>query len=599
MIIKSEHQMKRRAFFLFIIFIVGFGILIYNLTRIVVYEGKNYKLAVYQNLDNKGNGITLNYKRGQILDRNGIVLADSKTTYLFFWDPELLIEEGETTKKETVEYIHTHFGVSYDNLYSVLENNPHSNYQVIGDEFMYSEISEVKSAIDAYQIIGLYYREGYERIYPNPTVAPDVVGFVNHDMTGLYGIEQYYDVYLKGEEGRLFETIEEENRLEKNEIAAIDGSDVMLTIDYTIQKYINEAIEHYLEEDVAERIQVIVMDPDSGEILGMVDYPSFSLEDPYDVSHIMSDEVFNSLTGQEQSDVYSAIWKNQILSDGYEPGSTFKPFVFAAAIEENQVSFEDTYTCYGSEQVADRRITCWKESGHGEQTIFEALQNSCNIAFLKIGEKLGAELFYKYQHMFGFGALTGIDLGGEVSARSLLHELDNLGPVQLATSSFGQTFGITPIQLITGFSSLINGGYLYEPHVMKKVYNENQVLLTGEPHVTRQVISEEVSRLTTDALAGVVNEGTGSRAKIAGYEIGGKTGTAEKLPRGSEDYIVSFIGFAPIEDPEVITLVVVDEPRGDEINSRFAAQIFVDVMEDVMPYLHIFKNEETEPIDGE
>lgn len=594
LIIKSEQQMKRRAFFLFIIFILGFGVLVFNLTKIVVFEGKNYKLAVFQNLDNKGNGISLNYKRGQITDRNGIVLADSTTTYLFFWDPEILIEEGEVTKKETLDYIHNHFNISYDELYETLKSKPNSNYEIIGKEFSYSEIKEVKAAVDGYQIIGLHYREGYERVYPTPTIAPDIVGFVDFEMNGLYGIEQYYDSYLKGEKGRLYETIEDENRLEKNEIEAVDGSNVMLTIDYTVQRYINEAIEHYLEDDVAERIQVIVMDPDNGEILGMTDYPSFSVADPYDVSNIISEEAFTALSIEEQSDVYSALWKNQILSNGYEPGSTFKPFVYAAALEENRSKLTDTYTCYGATQVADRRITCWKEAGHGEQTMMEGLQNSCNIAFLEIGAKLESDLFYKYQHMFGFGTLTGIDLGGEVSVRSLIHKQENLGPVQLATSSFGQTFGITPIQLITGFSSIINGGYLYEPHVMKKVYTDEQVVITGEPHITRQVISEEVSRLTTDALAGVVNEGTGGRAKIAGYEIGGKTGTAEKLPRGSDDYIVSFIGFAPIEDPEVITLVVVDEPRGEDINSRFAATIFVDVMEDVMPYLHIFKNEENE-----
>ncbi len=254
------------------------------------------------------------------------------------------------------------------------------------------------------------------------------------------------------------------------------------------------------------------------------------------------------------------------------------------------VSVDDTYECYGSKRVANHRIHCWKPGGHGEQTMFEGLENSCNVVFMDLGDAIGRELFHQYQHMFGFGSVTGLDLSGEISSRNNVFTVDELNITELATSSFGQGFTVTPIQLITGFSSLVNGGYLYEPHLMKKVYNDNQILESNNTMLIRQVISEEVSAITREALGGVVNEGTGKKASIAGYEIGGKTGTAEKWPRDDLHYIVSFIGFAPIENPEIVTLVVVDEPMGPKIDSRYAAGLFVDVMEDVMPYLHIFKS---------
>lgn len=592
MIIKSEKAMKRKGQFLFIVFICSLIVLIGQLTYIVLIEGKNYDLAVLQNAARREGSVTLNDKRGLIVDRNGIVLADSTSTYDLIFDAKLLSSQKEEVQKETKDFLNDKLGINPKDLDDIIVEKPNSHYVIIGEGYTYTQIKEVKDAIDNYQLIGVFYREDYERVYPYPELASDVIGFLNSDFKGAQGIELSYDAFLKGEVGRIYGTIDEDNMMEVQEIEAVNGANVMLTLDYTIQKYLKDSIENYLAEEQASKIHIIVMNPNNGEILGMANWPDYNLENPYDVISHVTDEEYVDMTDLQKVELLNHLWNNEIVLDAYEPGSTFKPFVFAAALEENIISLDDTFTCYGSKQVADRRIKCWKPEGHGVQTIEEGLQNSCNVVFMEVGEAIGRDLFHKYQSTFGFGAQTGIDLSSESSARANVFSVDQLNITELATSSFGQGFLVTPIQLISGFSSLINGGYLYQPHFMKKIYTEDQIVETNDKTLMRQVVSEEVAAITREALGGVVNEGTGGKASIAGYEIGGKTGTAEKWPRDNTHYIVSFIGFAPIENPQVVTLVVVDEPVGFPVNSRFAAKIFVDVMEDVMPYLHIFKNEE-------
>jgi len=593
MMIKSEKVMKRKGLFLFIVFIFSFVLIIGQLTYIVFVEGKNYDLVVLQNAANRNASITLNAERGMILDRNGIALAESVATYTLVFDPKLLLELNDDVRDETIahtkQFLFEHMGFNTMDLDKILKEEYNFHYHVLGKGYTYSEIKDVKDAIDTFQLIGVYYEEKFERAYPYPELASDIIGFLNADEKGDYGIEATYNEYLKGDIGRIYGAIDEDKKSELKEVEAVDGADVMLTLDYTVQRYINESIDNFLAEEQAKKIHIIIMNPNNGEIYGMANWPDFSLDNPYDVVSYVSDEEYAEMDDQDKSDVLFQLWSNENVLDAYEPGSTFKPFVFAAALEENMVDPEATYTCYGSKKVANYNIGCWKAGGHGEQTIFEGLRNSCNVVFMDIGEAIGRDIFYRYQHMFGFGAVTGIDLSGEVSARNLVYTKDQLNVTELATSAFGQGFRVTPIQLITGFSALINGGYLYEPHLMKKIYTDDQVIMANNTNLVRQVISEDVSKITREALGGVVNEGTGKKASIAGYEIGGKTGTAEKAARDDEHYVVSFIGFAPIEDPQIVTLVVVDEPVGEDINSKYAASIFVDVMEDVMPYLHIFK----------
>lgn len=591
MIIKSEKAMKRKGLFLFIVFILSLVVLIGQLSYIVMVEGKNYDLAVLQNASKREGSVTLNDKRGEILDRNGIVLAKSISTYDLIFDAKLLVDQSEETRTETKDFLYEKLGIKNTYLDEILTEKANSHYVIIGKGYSYNEIKDVKEAIDNYRLIGVFYREDYERIYPYPELASDIIGFLDSDFQGIYGIEATYNDELKGDIGRIYGTIDEDHIVDVNEIEATDGANVQLSIDYTIQKYINEAIDNYFIEDSAQKIHVIVMNPNNGEIYGMANWPDYSLENPYDVISFVSDEEYTTMTQQEKSDVLTGLWRNEIISDTYEPGSTFKPMTFSMALEENKVSINDTFFCDGGLQVADRYIRCWKPEGHGQQTMVEALENSCNVAFMKIGEAIGRDEFYHYQSMFGFGYKTGIDLLGEHSSANTVFSAERLNVTELATSSFGQGIYVTPIQLISAFSAVINGGYLYEPHFMKKIYTDKQIIDSKDQVLVRQVISEEVSSITRLALGGVVNEGTGAKAAIAGYEIGGKTGTAETKERIDGQYIVSFIGFAPIEKPEVVTLVIVDRPEAAVVNSRFAAKIFVDVMEDVMPYLHIFKAE--------
>lgn len=585
---KRDVEMKRKGFFLFIVFVFGFVLVIGQLTYTVLVEGKYYNLAVLQNAARREESVTLNDKRGLIYDRNGIVLADSASTFDLIFDAKLLSTLDVETQDEAVNFLHDTLQFSVDELKTILEEQKNSNYVVLGKSYTYTQFQAVKEAIDQYKVKGLFYREGYTRTYPYPTLASDVIGFVDADMNGKEGLESVYNDYLKGNVGRIYGAVDEDKKLEVQEIQAQDGANVMLTLDYSVQKFIDESIAHFYETELAKRVHVIVMNPNNGEILGMANYPDYSLDDPYNV------EPFKALAqfeGMSDVDILNRLWGNENVTDSYEPGSTFKPFVVAAALEENKISEQETFNCTGGLKVGNRWIECWEPRGHGEQTVEEALANSCNVALMEIGAKLERDYFYNYQHMFGFGAQTGIDLQGETSVRVNVYEHDELNVVELATSSFGQGFNVTPIQLITGFSSLINGGYLYQPHLMKKIYTDDQVVKTADSELYRQVISEDVSHTIRLMLGNVVNEGTGKKASIAGYEIGGKTGTAETNLRDDENYIVSFIGFAPIENPQVITLVVVDEPVGVKVNSRYAAKIFVDVMEDVMPYLHIFKQE--------
>lgn len=585
---KRDAEMKRKGFLLFIVFIFGFLLLIGQLTYTVLVEGKYYDLAVLQNAARREESITLNDKRGLILDRNGIVLADSASTFDLIFDAKLLSTLGAATQDATIDFLNEKLQFNKDEIRAVLDEQKNSNYVIIGKGYTYTQFQGVKEAIDQFEVKGLFYREGYTRVYPYPTLASDVIGFVDADLNGKEGIEKVYNDYLKGNIGRIYGAVDEDKKLEVQEINAVDGSNVMLTLDYSVQKFINDAIVKFYETEQATRVHVIVMNPNNGEILGMANYPDYSLAEPFDVEPYKALPQFLDMT---DVDILNRLWGNENVTDSYEPGSTFKPFVVAAASEENKVSASETYFCGGSLKVGNYNISCWEERGHGEQTIEEALANSCNVALMQIGAKIERDMFYDYQHMFGFGAQTGIDLQGETSARVNVYDREELNSVELATSSFGQGFNVTPIQLITGFSSLINGGYLYQPHLMKKVYNETQVVETSDSELYRQVISEDVSHTIRQMLGNVVNEGTGKKASIAGYEIGGKTGTAETNLRDDKNYIVSFIGFAPIENPQVITLVVVDEPVGVKVNSRYAATIFVDVMEDVMPYLHIFKAE--------
>lgn len=667
-----KKQMGGRTAFLFFIFVLAFVILIGRLGYIVWYEGNNFRQKVLsQAIEREGDSL-IAYKRGAIKDRNGIVLASTSQVFRLIFDPKLFLELKENQKKKTIDFMVEKRVRTRDEIDKILISDKEKHYLVLEEKVKIEDFYEIKEAIDQNKVKALFYEMENIREYPYPNLAPELIGFVKGDNIGQGGIEEFYNDILIGEVGRKYGILNSQSIAVDKEVSATDGYQVMLNLDYSIQKYITDAMTDYLKNHNPKSVTIIVADPRNMNILGLKSYPSFSQDSPYnipdlelpadveivekDIAAIVlqrkkellkekiekglavapSKDAKDSQTGQaentesanqqsesqpnqeapkipvmtvddikdeevitpeERSSMRKNLllqnrWKNIALTNGYEPGSIFKAVTYAAAAEEDRINPENFYYCKGGTQVANYFIRCHKHSGHGAETAEQGLSNSCNVVFMEMASKIGRDMFYNYQHKFGFGAITGIDLSGETSQRKNIYSKKELNEVQLATSSFGQGFNVTPIQMITAFSALINGGYLYEPHVVNKVFDsEGNLFEVKDKTLVRQVISEETSLRVRRALRGVVDEGTGRTAKIAGYEIGGKTATSEKQPRGNGKYTVSFMGFAPIENPEVITLVIVDEPEGAYQDSRIPALIFRNCMENIMPYLHIFKAE--------
>ncbi|RRD96161.1 hypothetical protein EII17_01275 [Clostridiales bacterium COT073_COT-073] len=675
-----KKQMNGRSAFMFFLFILAFAGLFWNLGKIIWVNGENFKQKVLSQAIQREGDAYIEFKRGEIMERNGIVLASTVQVYKLIFDAKLLNSLGAEKKEAVLELLVRQQIREKSELEKILVEKQNYNYVVLEQEMSYSAFKEIKEAIDTNRVSGLFYEAHNKRQYPYPTLAPELIGFVKGDNVGEGGIEEYYNNMLIGEVGRRYGILNSKSIAVDKEVAATDGYQVMLNIDYSIQKYITDAMTDYLKDHNPKSVTIIVADPRNMEILGLKSFPSFSLDSPYDIPDLelpadveMVEKTVEAIILQKKKDLLkakiakieeekskqaepsktakdvetekpnqasvsqpvepdnsSAIkqkdketlvkmptleeitdeevispteraslrknlllqnrWKNIALTNGYEPGSIFKAITYAMAEEENKIAPENYYYCSGGLQKASHFIRCHKVQGHGAQTAEQGLSNSCNVVFMDMGEAIGRELFYDYQHKFGFGAITGIDLAGETSQRKNIYEKKDLNETQLATSSFGQGFNVTPIQMITAFSALINGGYLYEPHVVKKVFDtEGNLFEVKDKTLIRQVISEASSLKLRQTLKGVVDEGTGRTAKIAGYEIGGKTATSEKQPRGNGKYTVSFMGFAPIENPEVITLVIVDEPEGAYQDSRIPALIFRNCMEKIMPYLHIFK----------
>ncbi len=669
-----KKQMSGRATLLFLLFILAFAGLFLRLWQIIWIDGESFRQKVLNQAIQREGDAYIEFKRGEIMDRNGIVLAGTRQVYKLIFDAKLINSLDEKKKNKALELLVQNKIRERAELEKLLQERKEYSYIVLEQEMAYTDFKAIKEAIDSYAVSGLFYEEHNKREYPYPTLAPELIGFVKGDNTGEGGIEEYYNDMLIGEVGRKYGVLNSKSIAVDREVDAVDGYQIMLNIDYSIQKYITDAMNEYLKEHNPKSVTIIVADPRNMEILGQKSYPSFSLETPYEIEDleipadvemvekniaaivlqrkkellqkkilefeaeeekkeaarkeqeakekaagiepsaeikaarekerkevearcpkledIMDAEV---ITEQERASMRKNLllqnrWKNIALTNGYEPGSIFKAITYAIGEEENKIAPDNYYYCLGGLQVANYYIRCHKVAGHGAQTSEQGLSNSCNVVFMEMGANIGRDLFYNYQHKFGFGSLTGIDLAGETSQRKNIYEKKDLNETQLATSSFGQGFNVTPIQMITAFSALINGGYLYEPHVVKKVFDtEGNLFEVKDKALIRQVISEATSAKIRNDLRGVVDEGTGRAARIAGYEIGGKTATSEKQPRGNGKYTVSFIGFAPIENPEVITLVIVDEPEGAYQDSRIPSLIFRNCMENIMPYLHIFK----------
>ena len=515
--------------------------------------------------------------RGEIIDRNGTVLATNKTVCTIsvihsqIKEPERVIKElssilglEEETVRKRVEKV------------SSMERIKTNVEKKVGDKIRNLELDGVK--VD----------EDFKRYYPFEELASKVLGFTGGDNQGIIGLEVGYENELKGQNGMILTTTDargiELDGVAEDRIEPRAGNTLQISLDYNIQMYAQQMAEKVMEEKQAEKVAILLMNPKNGEILAMVNVPEFNLNEPF----VLNTEGSENLTPEEKQDALNQMWRNGCINDTYEPGSTFKIITSSACLEEGVVKLDDRFHCPGYKMVEDRKIRCHKVGGHGSETFVQGIQNSCNPVFIEIGLRLGTDDFYKYFEQFGLMGETGVDLPGEAS--TIMHKKENVGQVELATMSFGQSFQVTPVQMAATVSSLINGGYRVTPHFGVQVLDaKGKKIETLHEGRGKRIVSEETSKTMQKLLESVVSEGSGKNAYVEGYSIGGKTATSQTLPRSANKYISSFIGFAPAQDPQILGMCVIYDPQGIYYGGTIAAPVIGDIFENIFPYLGIEK----------
>ena len=614
------------AFTLLLLFLIG------RLIYIDKKDGKRYEKIVLaqQSYDS----IEIPYRRGDILDRNGTQLATSEKVYNLIIEPKNILQ-SDKVQEATVDALTKYFDLSKDEIEEALKDNT-SLYKKMLKKLPYEKVkpfNDYMSSKKGKNVKGVWFEENYKRYYPYGSLAGHAIGFTVSGNVGQGGIEGYYSDELNGVNGREYGYLTDDMSMERTTKEPVNGYNVVSTIDANAQTIVEDVINGFMTETGARNVSCLVMDPNSGEILAMANSNSYDLNKPYEdsvildmfneknINYLLNDSTIKAyftapegetLSEEKQSlkallespdisaeDKLNSIpddfrllclnrqWRNFILSDGFEPGSTYKTFTISGAVEENVLTGNETFYCEGVKQVEDYPIHCHNHQGHGTVTIEQALMQSCNVALMDIAEAEGRSVFSKYQQTFGFGKKTGIDLSGEASG--LVYEEEGLNPVELATSSFGQGLTVTMIQNGAAFCSVINGGKYYEPHMVKQIVDENGgVIKNIEPVVLRKTISEETSQFMRETLFKVVDSGTGQKVKVEGYTIGGKTGTAEKLPRNNGKYLLSFIGFAPVDNPQVVVYVTVDEPDvEDQSATGYGTILAHSIFEKLLPYMNV------------
>ncbi len=704
--------MSKKLAVLFVMILVAFAFLGIRLFIINRDNGDKYKKRVLS--QQAYDSVTIPAKRGDIVDRNNTKMAVSQKMYNVCIDSKALNKDDGANIESTITYLFSspvEFTYTKDELRSYIISNPDSQYRVIAKKQSYETVSEIMNMVNNPSMYpdfkGVWLEDTYVRQYPYNSLACDVIGFVQGDNEGAYGLEEFYNSTLVGTNGREYGYLNDDENLERTLKPAQDGKTLVTSLDVNIQSIVEKNILAFNEEHRNEAREgagstntgVIIMNPNNGEILAMASYPVFNLNDPrntddleinvelnpdefglmngildgnpdIDIENMDDAELAEAVRkmaeenkgpeeneqpkeqektgildgntedagsqstsassgidinvgeaeegtqpGTDQNNPYAgltyaeayekayedakmealnALWKNFCINSTYEPGSTMKPFTMATGLEEGLLKGDETYVCNGSLTVGDHEIHCSNRLGHGTLTFSGALEQSCNVAFMKIGATIGKTVFMKYNQLFNFGLKTNIDLTGEALTNSLVFDVNSMTPTDLAISSFGQGFNVTMIQMVTGFCSLINGGYYYKPHVVTKILDSaGATVETVEPRVLKQTISEDTSAKIRELCINVVDNGTGKSARPAGYRIGGKTGTAEKYPRGTGNYVVSFMSFAPADDPQIVCYVVVDEPNtGNQAVSKYAAVLCKDILTEVLPYMGIFQTEE-------
>lgn len=602
-----KHKMKKRLVVIYLIITLALLFLLGKIGYMQKEEGDNYVKKVLSS--QIYNSRTIPFKRGDITDRKGTVLATSVDVYNVILDCKVINSKQERYLKPTVAALTQYFDITEEEIKGILDERPDSQYYVLRKRLPFDEIAEFQKMLEDKKkypdIAGVWFEKQYKRNYPYGTLASSVLGFTTSSNEGIGGLENYYNNILNGANGREYGYLNTDSDVEKTIVEATDGNTVVTTIDENIQAIVEEKIlafnQQYAnnarEGNGSTNTGVIIMDPNNAEVLAMADYPNYDLNHPWDLTPFFPQEQIDAMSEEQRLDALNKVWQNYCITHTYEPGSTFKPFTVAAGLETGTMNGGEVYVCDGVEKIGEHDIHCVVRSGHGQETVEKALMDSCNDALMQMSYVIGNENFCKYQNIFNFGLRTNIDLPGEARTDTLIYNAEDMGVASLATNSFGQNFNATMIQMATAFSSLINGGYYYQPHIVKEIKDENGNTVEKTDRV---LLKETVSRSTSDKMRAylykVTSEGTAITAKIPGYSMGGKTGTAQKQPRSANNYLVSFIGYAPQENPQLLIYVVIDEPNvEDQAHSVYAQQLAHDILMEVLPYMNIYQDEEPTP----
>lgn len=614
-IAKFNKKMQKKLVVLFVIIALLLLGLIVRLMYIEHTSGKKYEKKVLS--QQKYDSTVIPYQRGNITDCKGTILATSVDVYNVILDCKVLNSDSADIDP-TIDALITCFPqLNETDLRNLITDKPKSQYNVLAKKLSYEEIQAFedmqaaekeasdKKSSDAEKkgkINGVWFEKEYQREYPYGSLASAVVGFTTSGNLGMNGVENSYNSVLNGTNGREYGYLNSDSNFEKTVIDAQNGNDVTLTIDANIQKIVEDKIAAFEEEyryaaregAGSKHVGVIVMNPQNAEVLAMANYPNYDSSNPRDLSAYYTQEEIDAMDDDAELDALNQLWSNFCITYTYEPGSTVKPFTVACGLDTGTLDPNRTFICDGYETISGHDIHCVNTNGHGLETVEDALKNSCNDALMQMSYDIGPENFSKYQQIFGFGTKTNIDLPGEARTDSLIYTEDQLSTINLATNSFGQNFNVTMIQVASAFCSIINGGNYYQPHVVKKITDENgNVIQEDNGTLLKKTVSSSTSELLKQYLYATVSDGTGKYAKVPGYSMGGKTGTAQKLPRGQGNYLVSFIGFAPVDNPQLLVYVVVDEPNAEEeFHSTFAQEIAKGIFEETLPYLNIYPDED-------
>ncbi|MFQ6878939.1 MAG: peptidoglycan D,D-transpeptidase FtsI family protein [Oscillospiraceae bacterium] len=609
-------RMQRKLLISFLIICALFVGLIGRLMFIEYSSGERYEKIVLS--QQEYDSTTIPFQRGNIVDSKGTVLATSVDVYNVILDCKVLNANDATVIASTVEAVAECFPeIGREAVEEELEDNPDSQYSVLAKKVSYEEMSKFTDLQEERRedddpdnnITGVWFEKEYKRVYPYGSMAAATLGFTTSGNVGVVGLENQYNSVLNGVNGRSYGYLNNDSDLERTVIEAQNGNTLVTTLDANIQSIVEQEILNFNQQYTNENglgsknTAVLVMDPDTGGILAMAQYPGFDLNNPWDLSAYYTLEELTAMSEQDQLNILNQLWKNYAVTNTYEPGSTAKPFTVAGGLESGALKGDETFVCDGGEQIAGYNVRCVNRNGHGLETIQDALVNSCNDALMQMSYRIGPVTFSQFQSLFGFGQRTWIDLPGETSTASLIYDEKALeSTINLATNSFGQNFNVTMVQMASAFCSLVNGGKLYQPHLVERITDDaGNTVQEIEPVLRKQTISKEVSDQMKQYLRAVVTDGSASAAGVDGYDVGGKTGTAQKFDtetgqRAKGKYLVSFIGYAPQEHPEVLVYVIVDEPNvEDQAHSSYALGIAHNILQQILPYMNISRITEENP----